>query len=301
MMYRKLSIILLSFFLCLNSASVPPPVGHIESFDGPPAAYVLKRYGKSQPVRIFMPLFSGDIIMLKDRRYRMTLRLGELNIVHLDRSRLVHEVKKAGKPPALSSALLRVFAEGINALLYGIKETPVSVATPRGRRKLEPLFIPLLQWEKAYFAAGERELFLMWEGGMQPYQVHVYRNGTLLLKQQSSGNQARFAKQKFLVGEKYRVEIKSAQRCETKAQNPAQCMADGEFLAVPPARQPAMPEELQQSGLPEIVKQTLFGIWLCRADNNPMNEWDLEAYQKIAAGKEAGNDLAALLAEKGRW
>ncbi len=69
----------------------------------------------------------------------------------------------------------------------------------------------------------------------------------------------------------------------TKAQNPAQCMAYGEFSIVPPARMPAMPEELLQSGLPKVVKQTLFGIWLGQADNNPMNEWDLEAYQKIAA------------------
>jgi hypothetical protein len=278
--------------------------GHIEAFNCDPKAYELTRADKVQsPVQFLTRLYPNDLLSLTQRNCQMTLRIGEVNIIQLNDGRLHYVVPAAGHYPTLSSNLLSLLQDGLHYLLYGEATTPQphTVITRGNENKVKNLVLPQMQEEQAQLVAGDRDLLLMWEGGQSPYRVRLYLGDSKKPQLERTGlpnRQVRFEKLHLTVGQQYRVQVRSmAPQCPQQSDDEP-CLTEKQFQVVDAKQLPAMPAELAQSSLSADLKQTLFAVWLLDPKNKFKITWGLEAYQRVAAGKD---EFSAWVATNGKW
>lgn len=288
------------------------PAGYIESFTTSdsctPADYQLIRQGQILPaknIRFLTHLYANDQLKIKNGTCEMTLRLGEINIVHLNADRLFYTVPEELKqPPTLPKNCWDVLVESVHYLLYGERETPPRTVSIRGPKEelLQTLVIPSLQTAGARLVAGDRALNLLWEGGLPPYRVRMYQGESkspVLENAKVTTRQIWLAPYSFKEGQTYRIRVESLPESNCKAQlSESQCLATGHFTVVASAQLPAMPLELKQSALTEEQKQTLFVAWLLHPDRQNRVTWGLEAYQRVAAGQD---EFSKWVVSHGKW
>lgn len=286
---------------------VAGPAGHVESFNCLATGYELIRQGQVLPaedLKVFTRLYAHDQVKLKKRTCEMTLRVNEINIIHLSAERLSYTVTDSGTPPNLPQNFWKLLVESVNYLLYGEGETPSRTVILRGPEGESPqaLVIPSLQTEGAHLVAGDRTLHLLWEGGQPPYRVRLYQgeSKTPVLEQTKvTTRQVQLGQYSFQEGQTYQIRIESlpASDCHIKLEE-SQCRATGTFTVVAPAQLPAMPAELGQSTLTEAQKQTLFATWLLHPDRQNRVTWGLEAYQWVATGED---EFSKWVRAHGKW
>ncbi len=311
-MQRPLIIAICGSLLCATplpatESMVAGPAGHIESFTCTSADYELIRQGKplsAEEIKFLTRLYANDEVKLKNRTCEMTLRLGEINIVHLNADKLFYPVAEMKQPPTLSENLWDTLKQGINYLLYGEGEIPTRTVSIRGPKEepLQALVIPFLQTDGARLVEGDRTLNILWEGGVPPYRVRMYSGeskSSMLEKAKVMTRQVQLDKHSFAEGQTYRVQVESLPESNCKAKlSESQCVATGHFTIVASAQLPVMPPELKQSALTEEQKQTLFVAWLLHPNHSNRVTWGLEAYQWVATGQDK---FSKWVASHGKW
>ena len=132
--------------------------------------------------------------------------------------------------------------------------------------------IPILAASRSVLAAGNRAIFVSWQGGAPPFSVTLSAAETGRVLAQTAGVRntcAAYLPRIDLRPGRYRLTLTDAQNVEEQE--------DSLFVV---AEAPAEPPELRDANLPEEARQIYFATWLAVLDHGT---WAFEAQQRVAA------------------
>ncbi len=132
--------------------------------------------------------------------------------------------------------------------------------------------IPILAASRSVLAAGNRAIFVSWQGGVQPFSVTLStaETGRILVKTVGvRGTCSVYLPRTDLQPGQYRLTLTDADNVKEQEDN---------LFVV--ARAPAEPGELRDANLPEEARQLYAATWLAVLDHGT---WAFEAQQRVAA------------------
>ena len=294
--FNKVSQILLALLILAVSipisADSPNMAALVETVNGAPMSdfYVL-REGKKLDVVSMMPLYEGDqlhILKSENKQNSVTLIFGNNQLEKVTIENSPYSIKKRDTALTIPANIAKDTTSWFKSL-YQPELEAVTVVS----KKPEPqaFSIPLLAENKALLVAGERSLYLAWEGGKAPYWVQVFSEHNpkeaFLIQHQVHARQVQFEKKLFTPGY-YRAIIISIDGGWHNTQ------ADFKVVKNLPTALQKTETEMQASTLPVETKQTLLAAWLAQQDKGV---WQFEAYQRVAG--IAKNYQPALLVVEG--
>jgi hypothetical protein len=284
-------------------------IGIVTAFDGNREDFAVWHEGERHSLRLLMPLYQGDRLVLKhcdtNGPLSVTIELAE------GPKRLDCETDESGKrwgrdtdfdlnslskkePYSLIENLADSLLRSIGSILDDLHEErartelvalagrPVAPTSPR-------LFSAVLARSGSRVSTGHRELFLSWAGGTPPYSVRLSdtRKGGLVAQvaglQQPRVNLGTMRLNETL----YRVEISDA--AGQRLARTIDAVAPSSLPRLPgaPAGRPAGARDRE-------LLETLYAAWLLHQDRRG---WSLEAYQRVV-GSAPDNYPAQLLKGK---
>jgi hypothetical protein len=132
--------------------------------------------------------------------------------------------------------------------------------------------IPILAASRSVLAAGNRAIFISWQGGAPPFSVTLSdaETGRILAQTAGVGNTcAAYLPRADLRPGRYRLTLTDAQN--VKEQEDSLFVVD---------EAPAEPRELRDANLPDEARQIYAATWLAVLDHGT---WAFEAQQRVAA------------------
>jgi hypothetical protein len=132
--------------------------------------------------------------------------------------------------------------------------------------------IPILAASRSVLAAGNRSIFVSWQGGAPPFSVTLSTAETGSILAQTVGVRgtcAAYLPLTDLRPGRYRLTLTDAQNVKEQE--------DSLFVV---AEAPAEPRELRDANLPEEARQIYAATWLAVLDHGT---WAFEAQQRVAA------------------
>jgi hypothetical protein len=280
--------------LCVSvSAELVERAAIIKAMNGPSSIFVVLRGAKKiTTVAPLMTLQDGDWLCvrklestyLRNSKNFVTLTFGGNQSETITYNESPYLVKKRDTAPMIVENV----ANEMNSWWHSLYKHYIEAVGVFTKSPQWFLSMPLLtKYDNNKLIAGERTLYLGWQGGIAPYWVRVYQgefeeSKEPLLKQTGiSSKRVQFKKQMFNAGF-YTVAVSD------KREKPVY----GKFQVVKGAY-PSLPnaQEMKASTMPEWVKQTLRAAWLAQK-----GAWKLEAYQQVAGMPET-NQPALLVRE----
>lgn len=276
-----LATLLATWLVTTYATTTQPPIGRIDDFDGTASDYLLKRQGEEQAIALFMPVFSDDIIIIKNKQHSLQLFLqGETQPVTVSYPESPFTVQATGKVP---SRLDNFWESTKKFFSYWFTITQPNVPQPVHSKGTE-LSMPLLEkqsiFKPAILTAGKRALSVAWVGGKAPYQIQLATSqGKPLLTVETEKTSVTLPEFPLETGKAYRITIKNVDAPDW------QKIIRG-FQVV--AHRPES-DELTNIHLPEKTRQTLQAAWLAKQHGK---QWSFEAYQLAVSIKNYAPALA---------
>lgn len=288
-------LVLLTGLLFLPAAgalSAPLPVAYVEpSYPDRNLAdlIVVKRLGAPQLLRgRSFDLEPGDQIFVQSKGIIVTVRYIATNAVvrvgHSDRNGPNQADLTVGPSSiqTLPDQIRAWFEEQLSSADHDGKPTPLAskgiVPThtcfnETGRTDDPTRFdIPILAADKSQIVAGERALYISWQGGARPYSITLAEAETGRVVVQTTGVHedcsARLPQTSLQSG-RYTLTLTDANNVQLQLNT----------LVVMPVA-PDMPAQLKAAALTEDTRQLYFATWLSVVDNG---EWAFEAEQRVSA------------------
>ena len=263
-------LLCLSLFAVTTDARADPtrPAGWIDSFIGTPDHYVLQRGSNRLPVKFYMPVHDGDLIIVNHVGHSLVLALSENDSVLITVKNSPYRAKALYEAPTLAGNLMDWAGDWLTGLAGKSpqRNTAMLVTRSIGSR----LHTPLLNDGAGKIAAGKTGLCLAWVGGRPKYRITVtqpYNHPAPLLDVATSATSGCWRIPKSSPGE-YGLIISddSGYRVKTNVH----MVSEQEI--------PRLPQELSESSLSSEAKTTLYAAWLASLRDT---DWALQAYQLV--------------------
>jgi hypothetical protein len=253
--------------------------------DGPPAGYVIEfklagedasaktaivRKGQELPPKLMMPVFSGDVVFLRDPDSRMVVELGGGELIELGTTLMRQDI--AGEIDTGDGTWGIIAAIG-NIMAGEDEQAPENMVARGGAIKL-----PMALREGNFLLRGRRNLWLGWTGGKAPYSVALVAEGTeTVLARDVQGDSGEFVLPE-VVPDKFTMVLRDAERQTVQARFR---LAD---------QHPELPKGMAGKSA-SATRALVAAAWLTSRDGGA---WTVEAAQMLHA---IGNESAmALLA-----
>ena len=139
--------------------------------DDAAAKTAVVREGKELPPKLMMPVYSGDVVFVRDPASRVSLELGGGETVDVGGSLVRYNV--SGEIPTGDDAWSVLTAIG-GVLAGDADEVPENMASKGDGASL---VVPLAVHGPNLIVKGERKLWIAWQGGTRPFMV-MAKTGT---------------------------------------------------------------------------------------------------------------------------
>ncbi|MBC8038841.1 MAG: hypothetical protein H7X89_16680 [Rhizobiales bacterium] len=262
-----LSLFLLSSFV----RAEPAPAGYVVSVfltgEDTIEKTAVVREGKELPPKLMMPLYSGDVVFVRDPASRVSLELGGGQTVDVGSTLQRYDV--SGEIPTGDDAW-SLFAAIGGVLAGGSEEVPENMAS-----KGDSLTVPLAVHGPNLIVKTERKLWLAWQGGTGPFTVS-----------------AKLGAEEIAIAptEKREIDVPleagAGDRLAITIRDSRQQIATVRFRLRDAA--PALPDSLQKASPGPSAETLVTAAWLASVDKGA---WAVEAAQILHA--QAGKDQAA--------
>jgi len=267
----------------LQTAWAQDEIGYVEDFTGAPSNYVVKHGTGTVPMRIFLPVYSGDLIEAVDDQSEATLRLmGHPEPIMWSRGDkdrpLSAEVPKASYWSSLLTSTL-----GAISFLDNEKRERVFTAFAVAA---EIFGVPLLQAPQT-MAAGQRKVAVGWLKSGAVTEISITSQGGQLLVDKSKGLGGLWSSPALnLKPGQYRIAVSAGTD-----------VISGNVDVIDLGKMPPIPAELTQDGIPDALRHTAQAVWLAEQEGG---RYRLEALQLVVNDKNrSANELVdALIAGK---
>lgn len=218
-----------------------------------------------------------DIVVLRDPKATVRIMLANYQRVQLDVNVPENRIQvPCGEKARWSDkplAVLRIIAGLSTAPAAGSASFERALLTRTETEEDSPrLSVPALGNYDAMLAAGERSLYVTWEGGVAPYTVKLapYGGGTAVAEQSNIVARAvRLPKVRLEPG-RYMLEVRGGDKYGIE---------DDAITVVDRTRLPEPPKALMDANLPKADHELLYAYYLEGWGNG---EWTLEALQRAA-------------------
>jgi hypothetical protein len=256
--------------LLLLAASVTTSAATwIVDFTGAPGDFRLERGNQTLPVAIYRQLQPADRLFVLVDDGVLSLQRDDGSRIEIRKSESPYVIRDQGKPPEAMDNLWHGFCAWLTKQRLEDADRPVIGIYTRGE-PVPPISLPLAPGAKVRLSTGTRPLYLAWQGGEPPYQVHLTNAaGKELMKQSDiaapGGNTQPFKTAPLhLQPGQYRLIISDAQR---------QVIVTVEVVPTTPLPPPATLAGITDAD----IRQTLQALWLASQGET----WRLEAYQQV--------------------
>jgi hypothetical protein len=267
-----------------------PQVGMVVGLNATGDRYQLSREvggrRKQMVVRLLMPLYERDILWVDcletnknrrsdsiNQRIRMTIQVADGEKVITCEDSPYTLIKK--EPHSVVSNFTMSLKKTVLSLFNGLNnqyqsDQLISLAT-RGQET--PLFMPLIGNSGAKLAVGDRDLYLVWNGGVPPYALSLIEEGEkkpVVEMNMLNESHANIKGLSLGIGI-YTLQIEDANKKQLRRS----------FQTVALDRIPTHPGQAfvdVRSKAEKRLNDTVFAAWLSMQDP-PM--WSLEAYQRV--------------------
>jgi tetratricopeptide (TPR) repeat protein len=280
--------------LLILQAATAHDAGFIDGFDGKPEHYTLQRGDEIVQVAMYTILKVGDVIIVKQKPYRITLMLqGGTQSVVVTHDNSPFKITQKDKVPGV---LVKSWKSVKKSWEYFYKPAPLSEQVPTGIGKGSPetFAMPLLNNRYTKLIAGKRAIYLQWQGDKPPYQLEIKQRQNSLWKSlwKLENLDKSWVKTKTLNFDtgRYRVIVKNAE---------GQKIRRG-FRAVPPEQLPLVPRELQTAPLLKKNRNLYQAAWLAAYKGG---KWKFEAYQhyqQLLSNKQSSLEQIIQLNQEGK-
>lgn len=265
-------------------AAAYPNVG---TFQGPPEDYQIKRNGQRLSVTYRMPIYDGDMILVKQPSGSIRIDFGkdmkdQKTICAAQTTQLTCDVKglytvatssrsRSGIGAIISQLyiqLTRLVTPGIPDPSHGYAKGPSGPSDAYSN-----IGMPLATTVAQRLVSGKRNLVIVWGGGAPPFEVYIYiyrDPGRVLVTKKDSVMERRTTVNSIELGPgDYSVKIADGRSS-----------FDGAFSVVQASEMPTAPAELTDPALSDDVRDTAVAAWLWRDGGS---RWRWEAYLRVAA------------------
>ncbi len=168
-----MNVILVFFFTIVLAtvpvAAEPKPAGYVVRLALAPAdTTAIVRDGRELAPKLLMPLYNGDVVLVRDPESRVEIEVGEGGRIEIGGTRLRYvvtgEIATSDDAGAIFSAIAQI--------LDGEKPGRMVANREKGNLKLA-MAVP----GPNFLVKGERELWLAWAGGKGPFKVILEIDG----------------------------------------------------------------------------------------------------------------------------
>ena len=263
----RIAVVLIGLYICIcSSAWASGEIGYVDDFIGKADRYQLIRDHKIFPVKLCLPLLSGDHIVALDDAGRMQLRM----IDHPD----VVVWSRGDKDTPLTAIVSK------ESYWSGFLDWTVASLSPFDDQKRERVLtairgdggakfdVPLLNVPQV-MASGKRIIVIGW---LKPSAVIAItitdKSGKLLVDKGKAAGGLWSSPVLNLIPGTYRISAVSGAATITN-----------EIKVVDSTKIPSFPEELTRASVPEPLRHTVQALWLSAQDDG---RYQLEALQLIA-------------------
>ncbi|MGH6907056.1 MAG: hypothetical protein ACREDX_04265 [Aestuariivirga sp.] len=160
---------LLSLLFASVAVAGQAPAGYVVSVflngDDATAKTSVVREGKELPPKLMMPVYSGDVVFVRDPASRVSLEIGDGETVEIGGNLARYNVQ--GEIPTGDDAWSVLTAIG-GVLSEEADEVPENMASKGDETGLR---VPLAVHGRNFLVKGERKLWLAWQGGTAPFTV----------------------------------------------------------------------------------------------------------------------------------
>lgn len=214
-----------------------------------------------------------DVVQLQNDQATVRITLAGYQRVQLDATVPEHKIQvpcsETSSWYGKSLALVRVIA--------GLATAPAEVLTgSRGQESQSILKVPALGHYNPLLVAGQRSLYITWNGGVPPYTLTLqrYGGGNLVEQNNIDSTSVRLP----------RVHLKPGRYVLIVQDSDKYAIKEDSVTVVDAAKLPAPPKALTDARLSKVDHQLLYAYYL---EGWGQGEWTLEALQRAAAIKPA--------------
>jgi hypothetical protein len=263
-------------------AAAYPNVG---TFQGAPRDYQITRNGRSVSVSYQMPIYDGDMILVKrpdgsiridfgrDAKDQKTICAALTTQMKCDIKGL-YQVATSSRDISGAEAICRqLYIQLTSLVTRGITESShgygKGIDAPSDA--YSNIRMPLATTVAQKLVSGKRNLVIVWGGGAPPFEVYIYRDPgwVLVFKKDSIVERRTIVNSAELSLGDYSVKISDGHSS-----------FDGAFSVVHAREMPTPPIELTDPALSDDVRDTAVAAWLWRDGGS---RWRWEAYLRVAA------------------
>ena len=274
--FLSIAVSIIALLLASGARAEQTPAGYViaVALAGKDAAAktAVVRDGKELPPKLMMPVFSGDVIFLRDPSSHIDLELGGGATVAIGGSLTRFDVK--GEIPTGDDAW-SIFAAIGSVLSGGEEEIPENM-TAKGD---DSLVAPLAVHGPNFIVKGERKLWLAWQGGTAPYVVTV-----------SAGDKVATSPDVAVREIELPMAANTADRIAVKISDTNQQTLTLRFRLRDEA--PALPTSLTTASPGKSTTAVLAAAWLAEQEQGA---WAIEAAQLLHSRPREDQAAAALL------
>jgi len=181
--------------LCLGGpANAAVEVGWVEAVTNQTGTAVIQRGSERLSVTRFQMLQAGDILSATEDA-RIDIRLGEgSKVLAVTTANSPYLIQRVGEVPGAWSKMLGWLREiALHKVGKGKPDVDrVAIAASRtGNTNTEPLSLAMFSNPEYFLLAGQRDLHLVWRGGVAPFSVRLTNKQTNALVGQQASVSAR--------------------------------------------------------------------------------------------------------------
>jgi hypothetical protein len=254
------------------------PAGYVVAVslagDDAAAKTAVVRMGKEIPAKLMMPVYSGDVVFLRDPLSRVSLELGGGETVDVGGNLARYNV--SGEIPTGDDAWSVLTAIG-EVLSGDTEEIPENMASKGDEKSLT---VPLAVHGPNFIAKGERKLWIAWRGGAGPFTVTAKTAAMDTSVPKTNAHDIEIP-----------VPAGAGERLVVTIRDSGGQAATLRFRLQEAA--PELPESLGKASPGHSANALLTAAWLASLDNG---SWAVEAAQILHAQADKDQAAAALLA-----
>ena len=259
-----------------NASAAQAPAGYVVEVslagEDLAAKTAIIREGKELAPKLMMPVYSGDVVFVRDGASRVTIEVGGGDTVDIGGDLLRYNV--SGEIPTGDDAWSVLTA--IGSVLAGEEDTiPENMVSKGGG-----LTVPLAVRGSNFIAKAERKLWLAWQGGTGPFTVSMKSGDKEISLPPTDAREIEFP-----------IPVESKDRFAITIRDAAQQVATLRFRFREDI--PALPVNLRRASPGPSALAQVSATWLATLDNGA---WTVEAAQILHARIDKDQAAAALLA-----
>lgn len=252
------------------------PAGYVVAIslagDDLTAKTAIVREGKELPPKLMMPVFSGDVVFVRDPASRVSLEIGGGETVEVGGT--LARYKVSGEIPTGDDAWSVLIA--IGGVLAGEEDTiPENMVSKGGS-----LTVPLAVRGSNLIVKAERKLWLAWQGGTAPYTVTLKTGAKEFSIPATDTREAEIP-----------IPADGVERLAIVIRDSTQQTATIRFRLRDEI--PALPDGLKKASPGPSAEMLVNAAWLASIENGA---WAVQAAQILHAQADNDQAAAALLA-----